>query len=519
MESPAPTVPSTARRDIAIALAVALLIRVAVLIISQRVIDMADAIHYINMARQFAQGEFLRFDENLPLLYSLLGAIGYLFLGDWEWAFWAVSLTASSCLVIPTYFIARELHGPTAARYTIALIACWPWLSDYGSRIAPEALAVTLWFGAVWLLYSGIRGSRSALIAAPLLFFALHLTRPEGTFLMLGSPIAAIILCYKNEDTATWKRLGIHTAAIISLTAVYALAMRLVVGTTTVSYRAPMSGDLLDYFTRGFVPLGETFMRLNFDVIPVMLGPLLLIFFGVGFFRYADATRKPRLEAYLLFFCAIQWGLTLANFSPAPRYLMTVVVALSLWSMKGLELTHDRIRYWPQHQWLRFIPALLIFGSFALGHAEGIAKRVLGAMPPTPVEYKTAGHWMRDNLEPGFIFSRKPQVGFYAEMPSMGPDISHTPEGLAEAAKDVGARYVVFDERYSAGILPALTPLLDDTFEHPHYTHLHTVDVYPGTRVVIFELATPGLTYLTEDEFPEISSHMGPDEQRRKKEN
>lgn len=519
MNAPASPSPTTARRDILIALIAALLIRVAVLIISQRVIDMADAIHYINMARQFASGEFLSFDENLPILYSLLGAGAYTFFGDWEWAFWAVSLTASSLLVIPVYFLARELHGVTAARFTVALVACWPWLSDYGSRIAPEALAVTLWFTAVWLLYSGIQGSRRALIIAPLAFFALHLTRPEGTFLMLGSPIAGAILCYKHEDSAAWKRLGLHTAAVVLLTVAYALAMRSILGTATLSYRAPMSHDLLDYFRRGLIPLAETFMRLNFDVIPVMLGPVLLVFFGVGFFRYADATRRPRLEAFLLFFCLVQWTLTLANFSPAPRYLMTVVIALSFWSIKGVELTQDRIRYWPRYRWLRLLPAILIFGSFALGHSEGIAKRVLGTMPPTPVEYKIAGRWMRDNLEPGFIFCRKPQIGFYAEMPSMGPDVSHTPDSLAEAAKDVGARYVVFDERYSAGILPALTPLLDDSFEHPYYKSLHVVDAYPGTRVVIFELTTPGLVYLPKEEFPDMSSHMGPDEQRRKSEN
>lgn len=515
MNMPVPKPPSTAKRDLTIVVIVAAILRVLYLVITQRVIDMADAIHYINMARQFVSGDGLNFDENLPVLYSLLGAGFYFITNDWEHAFWITSLIASSLLPIPIYFIARELHGVKSARISILLIACWPWLIDYSSRIAPEALAVTLWFTAIWLLYRGIQGSKRALILAPIAFFALHLTRPEGTFLMLGSPIAAVIVCYK-QPRAHWFRLGIYATSVAVLTGLYALAMRALIGTTTVSYRAPVSDDLIEYFRRGMVPLGETFLRLNFDVFPVMLGPLLLIFFGVGFFRYSDADRKPRLEAFILFFCATQWAMTVVNLTPSPRYIMTVVIACSLWSAKGIEILHHRASYWKFHRWARILPLGLVLLTFGLGLAEPIAAQLFGTMPRTPIEYKTAGEWIKDNLEPGYILCRKPQVGFYADMASIGPDATHTPETLAEYAKEIRARYVVYDARHSVNLLPALAPLLDEDFEHPHFRRLYETSIdHPETRVVVYEVTSPGIDYMSADEFPRMSSHWRPGQKRR----
>ena len=515
MSMPLSPVKTTAARDLLIALPVAFVLRLGLLLITQRAIDMPDSIHYINMARQFSEGNFRGFDENLPVLYSALAALVHLVCRDWEWAFWTVSLLSSTLLLVPVYHLAHELHGAVAARISILLLALWPWYIDYGSRIAPEALAVTLWFSAVWLLYRGIGGGKFHLWCAVLAFFALHLTRPEGTFLMLGSPIAAVALCYK-QDRGHWLRLGMYIVLVVAVMAVYALAMQRIVGAYTVSYRAPMSEDLLDYFQRGAIPLVKTVLATVGHVIPIMLGPFLLIFFGVGFFRYSDADRVPRLEVFLLAFCFIQWSLTVANFSPAPRYLMTVVLAMSLWSVKGIQLLHQRTRYWPRHRWVGQLPLICVLLTFMVGLAEPIARNVLGATPSTPVEYRAAGHWMQANLEPGLILCRKPLVGFYADMPTLGPDDFHTPETLVDLALEHGARYLVYDERYSSGIIPGLQPLFDTLVAHENYTLLND-DISPkeGTRIVIYQLTPPGIEYKKPEDITATSSHMGPDAKRR----
>jgi len=497
------------------AVLLAFLFRLCFLLLLDRAIDMADSIHYLNMGVQFSGGDALQFDDNLPVLYSILGAIAHIGISNWEWAFWSVSLIASSLLVIPVYFLAFELHGIMSARISALLVALWPWLIDYGSRIAPEALAVTLWFTCIYLLYKGMTSGGWALWIAPVAFAALHLTRPEGTFMMLASPIAAGILVAKT-DRENYIRWAQFTAATVVLLAVYALSMKLMIGTATVSYRAPMSGDLVDYFRRGSVDMAKTFMQINFNVLPLMLGPLLLVFWGLGFFRPLAVNRNVRLELVIFFFCVLQWAMALAVFSPAPRYLMAVVVALSLWSAKGMEQLTLRAALNQQWAWLKLVPIMLVVATSLLGVIAEVTAEKMGALPRTPKEYRLAGNWLKENGERGLIISRKPQIGFYADMPTLGPPADATPEFLIEYVKETGARYVALDERYSAALVPGLNSLLFDPKTDTHFKLLtDDISPFPGAKIVLYEVVTPGVRYLPEEEFPTMNSHMGPDQKRR----
>lgn len=507
------------RRDLGLALLVAFLFRFIFLLAMRRVIDMPDAIHYIAMARQFAAGDFLGFDENLPILYPLLGALAHLVLPDWEWAFWAVSLVSSTLLVVPVYLLAHALHGRTSARIATTVVCVWPWLVDYAGRIAPESLAVLLWFLAIWLLYRAIRNGGPALIAAPIAFFALHLARPEGTFIMLAAPLGALFLSIRR-DREHLTRLILFAALCAGLLLLYAAAMRLAIGTWTLSYRAPMAGDVIPYFRRGAIEFARTFVRLLANLLPIMLGPFLLVFIGVGLFHPthpSEPRRKLRLEALILFFCAVQWALTLANFSPAPRYIMVVVVALSLWSARGVAAVARQAAEMPRARWLKWAPLAVVLLPMFAGLAMNILPEYLGLMPGIPREYKIAGRWMNEHLEPGLILSRKPQVGYYANMPTTGPAADDTPAAAIERATAIGARYLVFDERYSAQIVPGLRPLLDPERAPPELKLLRDdLSPYPGAAIVIYQVVTPGIRYLTPEEFPQVSSFWGPDERRRK---
>lgn len=504
------------RRDLAIAVAVAFVLRGLFLVAVHRVIDMADAIHYIAMAQQFAAGDFLGFDENLPVLYSALGALAHGVLPDWEWAFWAVSLAASSLVVVPVYLLSRELHGRDAARIAALLVCLWPWLVDYAGRIVPESLALLLWFASIWLLYVAIERGGLAIFAAPLTLFALHLTRPEGSIIMVAAPLGALVLCAKRERVY-YRRYVVFTALCVVLLVAYAVAMRYAVGTFTVTYRAPMASDLLDYFGRSTFDMARTFLQLLGNALPIMLGPFLLMFLGVGLFFPSEGPRRIRLESLVLFFCAVQCAVTLANLSPAPRYIMTVVVALSLWSARGMAILTRQAADLAYGRWLKTLPIGIVVMTFVLGTAASLVSEYGGTMPGLPREYKIAGRWMMHNLEPGLILCRKPQVGYYAGMPTTGPAADDGPEEAVARAKDIGARYLVVDERYTVSMIPGLRPLLDPG-QAPPELKLLNADLSPwtGARIVIYQVVAPGIRYLREDEFPEPSSHMGPDAVRRK---
>ncbi|MCH7958544.1 MAG: glycosyltransferase family 39 protein [Candidatus Hydrogenedentes bacterium] len=507
---------SRARYDLVIACTAALSLRLVYLFLIGRVIDMPDAIHYIDMARLFASGEAHAFDENLPVLYPALGAAMHLFVGDWEHAFWMASLLFSTLLVIPVYLLTRELFGQWSARIAVLTVCLWPWLMDYGSRIAPESVAIFFWFLGIVLLHRGIERGGAWPVAAAVSLFALHLTRPEGTFILLAAPVGGLILSLGRERIHI-RRLATFTVTVLLLLAAYSAVMYALVGTATVSYRAPMTSDLFDYFRRGGTEFVRTFMRLFYNEMPVMLGPVLLLFLGVGVFRSSERPRALRLEFLILFFCGVQFGLTLANFSPAPRYIMPIVVALSLWSARGIELVTRQIVASNAPRWLRFAPIGAMVAAMLLGALSDVAGQYLGAMPRMPREYKIAGQWMKENLEPGYVISRKPQVGYYANMPTTGPAADAHPKDIVEMARNLGARYVVIDERYTASIVPGLRPLLDPQ-KAPAAFKLHRADLspYPGARIVIYEIVAPGIRYLTPEEFPSATSHMGPDEPRRK---
>jgi hypothetical protein len=95
---------------------------------------------------------------------------------------------------------------------------------------------------------------------------------------------------------------------------------------------------------------------------------------------------------------------------------------------------------------------------------------------------------MKENLDKGLIFTRKPQVGYYAGMPSTGPDLNDTLAQAIERAKSVHARYMVVDERYTAKMVPGMAPLLDPALAPSTLRLLNIFDPYPESRVVVYEI-------------------------------
>ena len=139
-------------RDIYFLLAVALLYRLAFLLLVPRVLDSADSVHYAETARLFLSGEFFAHNPKIPIFYPLLGAFFSLFTRDPEWGCRLVSFVFSTLTVLPVYAIARRLHGARAAWWAGLIVALWPWLADYACAVSTEATAVFLWMTGFWLL-------------------------------------------------------------------------------------------------------------------------------------------------------------------------------------------------------------------------------------------------------------------------------------------------------------------------------------------------------------------------------
>ncbi len=474
--------------DVSALMALCAGLRLAFVWLVPRTLDSADAVAYLETARLFASGEFAAFDPKIPVLYPVLVAAAHQFIPDVESAGRAVSWVFSTLLVIPVYVLAREIHGRAVARIAGVLIAFWPWLIDYGSRVATEPLAVFLFLSGLCTLIQGCRDPGPLrFLAAGACFALLHLARAEGTFVYLAAPAALLIFGPSRIERPLPKLAAYALPGVIAAAAGLALNYA-AAGVWSINYRVGFIGEQPEGSTvlRDFA---RTLVSMSADVPAVMLGPLLWAFFGVGAVVPGTKGRSARTELAVGYFALLQWLVVLPVLSPAPRYLMAAFVVCSIWSARGIEQTSALFAQ-ATHRGLAHAP-LVVALAWMLFHsaAQVAAERMDGDdRPAQPWEYRLAGEWMREHLEPGTILTRKPQIGFYAGMPTVGPPAGATLQDIVKMGAAGGYRYLAVDERYTAELVPALKPLLDPAAA-PASLRLLSRDVspYPAARVVIYE--------------------------------
>lgn len=493
-------------RDVLVLSAAGIAVRAAFAFGTAKALDSADAIHYVEAAKHFAAGSFASVEPGVPPLYPLLAAVAHTMGLDPEMACIATSFFASIFLIPLVYLLARDLHGTRAARIAGLTVALWPWLVDYAGRVGPDALGCTLWCASIWLLARAMRRGGLSIAAAALAFTALHLARAEGLFFFLASPVIAFAFLRGPDGTAA-RRLAVFFVVTLLLMALCAAAAKATLGHVPAGYR--IVRIIQDWGVTPFevakmrqvadapttvatryvlIPLARSAFKTLFDVLPIMLGPVLMVFIGAGFFL-PGRPRDLRLEGFVLAFAFLQWALILPVLSPEPRYLMAPLVVLSLWAARGIAAISGNMRPHRYRRWLAPLPAGILVANMTLGLAVMAAAQHLQTTPGEPREYKMAGQWMKEHLAPALLFTRKPQIGYYADMPSTGPDLQDTLEKAIDRARHVGARYFVVDERYTAHMVPALAPLLDPANAPPGLVFLKSFAPFPQGRVVIYELA------------------------------
>ncbi|MBI2425963.1 MAG: glycosyltransferase family 39 protein [Candidatus Hydrogenedentes bacterium] len=473
------TSPSHGMRDLRWLLVLAAAFRTLFWLAMPRVLDSADAIHYVENAQHFADLNLAFVDPKIPPLYPLLGAHLHLLVPDLEFALRLVSFFCSILTVVPVYAIALRLHGRRTATLAALTVIVWPWLADYGSRVSTEATAVLLWLCAVWGLLAALEGKKGAAWCSALAFSGLYLCRAEGLFIFLFA-FPVVLVAARLTMQSVWRLATPYAVLLVLTSAPYMLYNRALAGAATANYRV---GFILEEFD--LLRFADTAYKTLFEVLPIMLGPILLLFLGVGLLQSLVERRAPMPTAIVLAFAAAQWFVSLFVLSPAPRYLMAPLLVLMLWSAAGIEQTRAALTLLTTRRWIPYAPHALLLGVMLAYGLVTVGAEHLGRQPREPREYKAAGEWMRENLEPGLLFSRKPQVGYYAGMHSTGPADNDTLDTALQRAAAANARYVVVDERYAP---PSLRALLDPAAAPDSLEHLKTFDDYPASRVVVYRL-------------------------------
>lgn len=476
-------------RDALALTALAAAYRIAFWIAMPRVIDTADAIHYLTYAEHILQTGFTGLDPRItplfPAFTALLASLGI----EIEFAARLVSFIAGILTVPAVYWLSHSLFGQMPARFAALAVAVWPWLADYSCRVAPEALAVFFWILGATLVVRAVPKRWPLPALAFACWFLLHLTRPEGTVLLVAVAVAAFIAYPQTTIAARARNISSYAIAAIVGLAAYAFAMGAMTGQTSVSGRVPdAAGSLRHVFIDRGPEMVQTFLKLSTELLPVMLGPFLLLFAGAGLFMRRESSDMIRGELLLIFLCAVQFGCAVLSTYAEPRYLMPVIIVGAIYAARGIALVSKEVG--ETRPLVGRLPAAGLVTIMLIGTTATLLPEYLGRVPREPREYKIAGRWMRDNVEPGVIFTRKPQIGYYAGMETTGPLPAESLDEAIVRARHANAQYVVVDERYTAQMAPALRPLLDPINAPPSLTLLRSdLSPYEQARIVIYRLS------------------------------
>jgi len=461
-------------------------VRLAYFLLIPQAIDSADSILYLEAASAIAEGRFSEIYPRIPLLYpALSGMLASLSLNV-EAAALVVSLLAMTALLPVLFALAHAAHGKTCAQMFALLATLWPWLVDYGSRVAPEAVYLLLWFlSAVLVAHAVRRGGIFALALAGSLSL-LVLARPEGILIALSTVCAS---CFFRGEANV--RLSRALPSLLGIAVVVALQFawtRYLSGQTGIAPRFTSASvsSVFSYWGMDTVSVG---LRIMIVVIPVVLGPLLIALLIPGLRGVSSAERDRPVERTLLLLAATQVFAAMLSKFAEPRYVMAAVIALSLWSARGAVIVSAWLAARQSIPVLKHLPAAAITCMMLIGLLTNVVPPFLGYNSYRPVEYKVAGLWMRENLTPALIISRKPQVGYYAGMKTTGPTPLDTLDDIHERAIDAGARYLVVDERYSVAMVPSLLPLLEPANAPDWLRPLHhDLSPFAEARIVIYEI-------------------------------
>jgi 4-amino-4-deoxy-L-arabinose transferase-like glycosyltransferase len=261
-----------------------------------------------------------------------------------------VSCTLGLLLVVPMYFLGRELFSSRVAFWAALFFQCLP----SSGRVLSDGLSEATFFFffalAAWQGVRGVRTMRLPPFALCGIFGALaYLTRPEGAIIVLATGLALVIAAVTRAIQQPWRKMALCAATLIVSAVVAGCPLYLVTGKispkpafdhvggvaqtdaprTEVAQSAPLLAVIgVDRnLVQGFKTcISESVKAFNYaGWLPVLLGlwwhrslikkepkhwVLLLIMPGFALVMWRVATLEGYLSdrhALVLVFCGVYW--------------------------------------------------------------------------------------------------------------------------------------------------------------------------------------------------------------------
>jgi len=481
---------------------------------------------------------------DFPPLYPILIGISWFISRNLEFSGQIVSVIASSLLVIPVYYLARNMYGKRVALISALFIIVCPPLVFASTEIRTEALytlllatSVSLGWKALrtrnllWALLTGL-AIGSAFLAYPMgivlvplflfffllsKYFALKLskTRILAKMVVLVASFVIVSLPYwafLHRHMGKWVITGsspYRDFARVQLLKVDEEKMSFLIYERPSAERYKQSqGGMLQYaithpgevLSKCMKNLASIYpemakdaqkLKIPLSALKVFL-VLFFLFIGLGLLKLAWSRKLTIKEFYL--------GLVLISasafllFHVETRYFYPYLPFFII----GLARVTVGFQGWVEkklcgfNRFFAFVAGFMIPGILFAGMASASAIIIVKKQSLVPYEYKIMGLWMKENMENitnKLIMLRKAGVAFYAGSRWKGiyyGDYS----GLVKYARSNHVDYLIIDEFTIPRLRPQFAFLLDEKRKHPGLQVVHVIK-YKGRKIILYQVLPP----------------------------
>jgi 4-amino-4-deoxy-L-arabinose transferase-like glycosyltransferase len=478
-----------------------------------------------------------------PPFYPILIGISWLFTRNLEFSGQIVSVIAGGLLVIPIFYLAKQMYTREIGIWSAIFVAVCPPLV-FGSTEVRVASLYTLLLSAVvaigwkalrskYLLWSALTGLMLALC---------YLTRAEA-IMFLPIFLLLYLLLFKLKvglsSLSIIKSIVFKSATLIVVFALVSSPFWVFLyrhtGKWTFSTRGPytfigyyggdwekvnfeLASDLeaaqLKWLEQGgllnFVMSNrhKLLARWGHNMVSIWSGQdkqaqllgispwiirggliFLILFVGFGFIKFVRTRHIAAKHIYLLvivsssliyFFFGIDWRYFYPYFSFLLIALALIIIMLQDWSKKNI--TH-------QNRAFAKVAVYLPIGVLLFGMSSYSGILIGKKLNYAPYEYKIMGQWMKENIddiENKIVMSRKAGVPFYAETRHEPLYYGEYP-GLIEYARSKKVDYLVIDQWTIPGTRPQFAFLLEEDKKYPGLELVHTVK-YKDRKTILYRI-------------------------------
>lgn len=477
-----------------------------------------------------------------PPFYPILIGMSWLFTHNLEFSGQIVSVIAGSLLVIPVFYLAREMYTKKTGILAAVFIVICPPLIFGSTEVRVASLYTLLLSATVAIGWKALRSNRVIWSALMGLMLALcYLTRAEAIMFLPIFLVLYLILFKLNIglSSSIVKSIVLKSTVLIAVFALVSFPFWVFLhrhtGKWTLSARSPYTfigyyggdwekvsfelasdveaaqlkwqeeGGLLKFVVSNRHKL---LARWGHNMVSIWSGEdkqaellemprwvlrggliLLALFLSFGFIKFIQARHIATKHIYLLiiaasslvyFFFAVDW-----------RYFFPYIP----FPLIGLALITSRVQDWGKrtsacgHRAFAKIVVYLPVGLLVLGMSSYSAVLIGRKLGYAPYEYKIMGQWMKENIsdiEKKTVMSRKVGVAFYAGARHEPLYYGEYP-GLIKYAKSRKVGYLVIDQWTIPKTRPQFAFLLEEDKKHPGLQLVHLMR-YEDRKTILYQI-------------------------------